>query len=75
MSSCLLLRADIHTLFDRGHMAIDPTDGYYVYFSPEFREHYHDWEGYMINGRVWPDFEALMERWETFKKRWDFLNW
>lgn len=66
----LLLRADIHKLFDRGHMAIDPVDGYRIHFSPEVRDHYKGLSEYMIVGTILPNWDELVKRFETFKKRW-----
>ncbi|MEG0207064.1 HNH endonuclease [Citrobacter sp.] len=66
----LLLRSDIHKLFDRGHMAIDPVDGYRIHFSPEVRDHYKGLSEYLAVGKVLPNWDELMKKFDTFKKRW-----
>lgn len=70
VSNGLFLRADLHRLLDKGHMAIDPADSYRVHFSHEAPE-YLDLECYLSIGHIMPDWETLMAGWEKFKKRWN----
>jgi hypothetical protein len=67
----LLLRADLHTLFDLDLIGIEPST-LAVYFNPEF-----DSEEYMeLRGRVLhfpdgarPSKDALLLRWQAFEER------
>lgn len=64
----LLLRSDLHTLFDLGFIGIDPAT-WRVSFHPAcLCAGYAAYDGAMlfINGTSGPDTEALAERWEFY---------
>ncbi len=64
----LLLRADLHTLFDLDLMGIDP-DTHEVHMSPAARKAgYEALHGLKVDVRATsgPSREALAQRWETF---------
>lgn len=64
----LLLRSDLHTLFDLGLLAIDP-DSMSVALHPALRDMgYAPFDGQQLftNGTSGPDRSALGERWEFF---------
>lgn len=64
----LLLRSDLHTLFDLGLLAIHPTD-LTVKLNPALlAAGYENFEGkpLFINGTPGPDRAAVSERWEFF---------
>lgn len=68
MTNGILLRADIHKLFDAGYVSIDP-DGYRFVVSKRLKEDYDNGkEYYQLHGshillpedpNVWPSREAL----------------
>ena len=64
----LLLRADLHTLFDLNHMGIDP-ETLHVHFSTDAREagydEFHDLK-IKITARRGPSREALSRKWDAF---------
>ena len=64
----LLLRADLHTLFDLNHMGIDP-ETLHVHFSTDARkagyDEFHDLK-INIRARRGPCREALLRRWDAF---------
>ncbi|MCJ8519525.1 hypothetical protein ABID21_002245 [Pseudorhizobium tarimense] len=65
----LLLRSDLHTLFDLGFIGIDPST-LRVSFSPAcLCAEYTAYDGVMlsVNGTRGPDVSALAERWEFFQ--------
>ena len=67
----LLLRADLHTLFDLDLMGIDP-DTHEVHMSPAARKAgYEALHGLKVDVRaaIGPSHEALAQRWETFLRR------
>lgn len=70
----ILLRRDIHTLFDNDHCAINP-DTMKIYFSREARELDDDllkWHGNEIETtrmRVPVNIENLRIRWQKFKAK------
>lgn len=72
-SNGILLRADIHTLFDLEMFAIDPRS-LIVHLRPdmpELRAHYHDIDGVRINSGIGngPSVKALLERWHRFTSK------
>jgi len=69
-SNGLLLRADLHTLFDLNMMAIDP-EGLRVRFHPAARAHgYGELEGKTLSGPAFSRLSriALHDRWLVFQK-------
>ena len=65
----ILLRADLHRLFDRGLLAINPDDGV-VHFSKCCKSAYFDLHGKAVklpsNG---PSRKAFSARWVQFSER------
>ncbi len=71
-SNGLLLRADIHTLFDQGLIGIDPTS-LAVVLAPSLKKtSYSDLDGKQLrhpaNATASPNKQALAERWDDFQK-------
>lgn len=70
MENGLLLRADIHTLFDLNLLGIEPNS-LFVYFKPEILQNgyecFHEQPLKGIESDVKPSFEALAIRWEEFR--------
>ena len=66
----LLLRSDIHTLFDLDLIAIEPN-GLQVHLHPSIKKEYGYLSGKVLSCRndKCPSSEALKERYEEFKKR------
>ncbi len=65
----LLLRADIHVLFDLDLMGIEP-DTLTIRFHPAaLKSGYMRWEGSKLSCKVRPSTEALKIRWLLFNKR------
>ena len=70
MTNGILLRADIHKLFDAGYVTVDP-DGYRFVVSKRLKEDYDNGkEYYQLHGTrillpedpiAWPSREALVE--------------
>jgi hypothetical protein len=48
LSAVLLLRRDLHALFDRGDLLIDPEAGWRVYVRPNLAEYPEVWQ---FNGK------------------------
>ena len=73
VSNGLLLRADIHTLFDRGLIGIDPTTWKVKIRQELQRTQYKDLAGKRValpdNPTDWPDAELLQLHWKN-KGRW-----
>ena len=69
----LLLRADIHTLFDLDLLVIEPTD-LRIILHPDVAEHYNDIvaDRLLVSGEQRPLIEALRRRYEQFKKDRDW---
>lgn len=67
----LLLRSDLHTLFDLGYLGIEPPT-LRISLHPGLREAgYADLDGQTldVNGTSGPDFDALAERWIFFSSK------
>lgn len=66
----LLLRSDLHTLFDLGLLAIQPADMTVKLHPALLAAGYEKFEGQtlFVNGTKGPDYAALSERWEFFLK-------
>jgi putative restriction endonuclease len=70
VSNGLLLRSDLHTLFDRGYMTV--TDDLHVEVSPRIREEFQNGrEYYKYHGEVL----ANVPREPTDRPATDFLRW
>ncbi|WP_223857662.1 HNH endonuclease [Sphingobacterium micropteri] len=67
-SNGLLLRADIHTLFDLNLIAIDP-DTMMVHFHPKVKNEYALYDGILLitNAGYKPNVEALASHYKNFK--------
>ena len=65
----MLLRSDVHTLFDRGYLAVDPR--YRLLVSPRPREDFHNGDQfYALAGQVIDLPEQRADR-----PNRDFLEW
>ena len=67
----MLLRVDLHKLFDAGLLAID--NKYNVHISPEVKSNYYSkFHGKKINlperKENYPSLKALKLKWESFRK-------
>jgi putative restriction endonuclease len=67
----LLLRSDLHTLFDLGLLAVHPTSMKIALHPALLLVGYASFEGAQLftNGKHGPDREALRQRWELFETR------
>jgi putative restriction endonuclease len=67
----LLLRSDLHTLFDLGLLAIDPATMTVALHPALLEMGYGTFDGAPLftNGTSGPDHAALTERWEFFRSR------
>lgn len=65
----LLLRTDLHTLFDLGLISVHPTSLLVIFHPAAVAAGYGPFEGVglAINGTNGPDRAALAERWEFFQ--------
>jgi putative restriction endonuclease len=66
----LLLRSDLHILFDLGMVAIHPVDLTVALHTDLMKMEYAVFQGQrlFINGTVGPDLNALKARWEFFQR-------
>lgn len=64
-SNGILLRADLHTLFDLNLLGIRP-DGAVVHIHPDAQADYGQFHGKPLQTDVKPCFHALVGRWEQF---------
>jgi hypothetical protein len=67
----LLLRSDLHTLFDLGLLGIEPQTLLIKFHPTLHAAGYAEFEGctLFVNGRSRPSHTALEERWEFFVSR------
>ena len=67
----LLLRSDLHTLFDLGLLAVHPTTRKIALHPALLRVGYASFDGAQLftNGKHGPDRGALRQRWELFQAR------
>jgi hypothetical protein len=67
----LLLRSDLHTLFDLGLLAVDPASMAVALHPALLMTDYASFEGRVLftNGTTGPDRAALAERWDFFKSQ------
>ncbi|WP_413658607.1 HNH endonuclease [Paraburkholderia phenoliruptrix] len=65
----LLLRSDLHTLFDLDLLAIDPADLTVAIHPDLVAAGYDMFDGkpLVVNGTSGPDLAALQERWDSFQ--------
>lgn len=67
-SNGILLRADLHKLFDAGHLAIDPNS-MVARFSGRARLDYRDLDGKPTSiPKGGPEPAAFADRWKEFEK-------
>lgn len=72
LSNGLLLRCDIHTLYDLDLFAIDP-DSLLVYFSPKIKDkEYVRYHGKRLHVTYKVNHGALVERWKRFIEKYEF---
>lgn len=73
----LLLRTDLHELFDADLIGIHP-DSLTIHLHPEIsRSYYREWEGRHIiltRNDLTPSKEALQYRWDNFAKKVELFN-
>jgi hypothetical protein len=67
----LLLRADIHVLFDLQLMGIEPHKLIIRFHPSALSSGYQEYEGKRLRCQVSPSVEALKSRWLLFNKRLD----
>ncbi|MEZ2587301.1 HNH endonuclease [Kluyvera intermedia] len=68
VSNGLLLRCDMHTLYDLDLFAIDP-DSLIIYFAPQIQDkEYTRYHGKKLHVSYKVNRGALVERWKTFTK-------
>lgn len=68
ISNGLLLRCDMHTLYDLDLFAIDP-DSFVIYFAPQIRDkEYRKYHGKKLGVAYKINRGALVERWKRFAK-------
>lgn len=71
VSNGLLLRCDIHTLYDLDLFAIDP-DSFLIYFSPLIQDkEYVRYHGKKLHVTYKVNHGALVERWKRFTEKYD----
>jgi len=67
LANGILLRCDLHSLFDSGDLGINPID-MTVHFSERCRKHYTGYEGSHVEiPRGGPSPAAFTERWDAFR--------
>lgn len=64
----IALRKDLHAVFDRGDMAVNP-ETLMIHFSERAIDSYIDFEGHVIQTVLSLDKIALVARWEEFCSR------
>ncbi|WP_233435163.1 HNH endonuclease [Raoultella ornithinolytica] len=70
VSNGLLLRCDMHTLYDLDLFAIDP-DSFVIYFAPEIKDkEYTIFHGKKMNVTYKINRGALLERWKRFTEKY-----
>lgn len=72
----LLLRSDLHTLFDLGLLAVDPASMTVALHTALLKMGYASFEGAPLftNGTSGPDHAALTERWKFFRGRLSYTE-
>lgn len=68
ISNGLLLRSDIHTLYDLNHLAIDPDKKTLHFSKKALSEKYSEYEGLKIGVKHELSKSALSKRWALFMK-------
>lgn len=71
VSNGLLLRCDMHTLYDLDLFAIEPNS-FVIYFSPQIKDkEYIRYHGKKLHVTYKVNHGALVERWKRFAKKYD----
>ncbi|MDA4690229.1 HNH endonuclease, partial [Enterobacter hormaechei] len=71
VSNGLLLRCDMHTLYDLDLFAIEP-DSFVIYFAPQIKDkEYVRYHGKKLHVTYKINHGALVERWKRFTKKFD----
>lgn len=71
VSNGLLLRCDMHTLYDLDLFAIEPNS-FVIYFSPQIKDNeYLRYHGKKLHVTYKINHGALVERWKRFTKKYD----
>ena len=66
----LLLRCDMHTLYDLDLFAIDP-DSFVIYFAPQIQDkEYVKYHGKKLHVAYKINHGALVERWKRFTEKY-----
>lgn len=73
ISNGLLLRSDIHTLYDLNHLAIDPDKKTLHFSKKALSEKYREYEGLKIGVKHELSKSALSKRWAFFIKSSEYL--
>lgn len=69
----LLLRCDMHTLYDLDLFAINP-DSFVIYFAPQIKDkEYTRYHGKKLRVTYKINHEALVERWERFTEKYGLI--
>ncbi|MBW7619198.1 HNH endonuclease [Citrobacter portucalensis] len=72
VSNGLLLRCDMHTLYDLDLFAINP-DSFIIYFAPQIKDkEYTRYHGGKLHVSYKINREALLERWKIFSEKHAF---
>ncbi|MDM4206892.1 HNH endonuclease [Klebsiella spallanzanii] len=73
VSNGLLLRCDMHTLYDLDLFAIDP-DSFIIYFAPQINdEEYTRFHGKKLHVNYKVNHGALLERWTRFTNKYGLV--
>ncbi|HHR0843562.1 TPA: HNH endonuclease [Klebsiella aerogenes] len=74
VSNGLLLRCDMHTLYDLDLFAINP-DSLIIYFAPQIQDkEYTKYQGKNLHVTHKINYGALVERWERFTEMYDLIE-
>lgn len=74
VSNGLLLRCDMHTLYDLDLFAIDP-DSLLIYFAPHIQnKEYARYHGKKLHVTYKVHHGAIVERWKRFTKKYDLAE-
>lgn len=74
VSNGLLLRCDMHTLYDLELFAIEP-DSFVIYFSPQIQDkEYTRYHGKKLHVMYKINYGALVERWKRFTEKYDLTE-
>ncbi|UGS42282.1 HNH endonuclease [Pseudocitrobacter corydidari] len=74
VSNGLLLRCDMHTLYDLDLFAINP-DSLIIYFAPQIQDkEYTKYQGKNLHVTHKINYGALVKRWERFTEMYDLIE-